>query len=326
MQNNKINKLILDIYSAAQNETIIGFNDYLVEQLKNFVKFDSAVFAGLDISSIDEYCIKSLYLHNQPIEKYSDRNYWEKDEPDPMLVKAYLNANKSVSGDLASVLKDNKAMLAYSKKYEVEQSLTICIPGEQVKHFGVGALWRSSNKEFQEMDRKLCEIILPHAFQAIEINYRFQGMKIGLGKSESANIFANFNGNVLFIDDAAGFLVGEEWPEWRPSILPAILLNKLVSDKSYLYIGNKIDVKASVHDELLFLRVKKKNAGYNLTKREVECINMVRAGKTSWQIGEILGVSERTANFHITNAVQKIGAKTRRDAVEKAISLGLLDG
>lgn len=326
MKNNKINKLILDIYSTAQSATIREFNDYSIEKLKSCVEFDSAVLSNLDIYSINQYSIKSLYLHNQPIEKYSDRNYWENDEPDPMLVKAYSNANKSVSGELESVLKNNKAMLAYSKKYEVKQSLTICIPGEQINNFGAGALWRSSNKVFEERDRRLCEIILPHVFQASEINYRFHCMRIGIHESGTTNIIAELNGSILFIDNAAIRLLREEWPEWRQSLLPKILLNKLISDKSYLYIGSKIDIKASIQDELLFLRVKQKTTGFNLTQREVECINLVRLGKTSSQIGDILGVSERTAIFHITNAVQKIGAKNRRDAVEKAVSLGLLNG
>lgn len=326
MKNNKINKLLLDIYSTAQSATIREFNDCSIEKLKSCVEFDSAVLSNLDIYSINQYSIKSLYLHNQPIEKYSDRNYWENDEPDPMLVKAYSNANKSVSGELEIVLKNNKAMLAYSKKYEVKQSLTICIPGEQINSFGAGALWRSSNKVFEERDRRLCEIILPHVFQASEINYRFHCMKIGINESGTSNIISELNGSILFIDNAAICLLKEEWPEWRQSLLPKILLNKLISDKSYLYIGSKIDIKASIQDELLFLRVKQKTTGFNLTQREVECINLVRLGKTSSQIGDILGVSERTAIFHITNAVQKIGAKNRRDAVEKAVSLGLLNG
>ncbi|MCA3843590.1 MAG: helix-turn-helix transcriptional regulator, partial [Burkholderia sp.] len=44
----------------------------------------------------------------------------------------------------------------------------------------------------------------------------------------------------------------------------------------------------------------------------------------SWEIGEILGITERTVNFHIGNVVRKLNAKGRRHAVTKAISLGLL--
>ncbi|WP_302479202.1 helix-turn-helix domain-containing protein, partial [Burkholderia cenocepacia] len=61
-----------------------------------------------------------------------------------------------------------------------------------------------------------------------------------------------------------------------------------------------------------------------MSSRERQCLQWCSAGKTSWEIGEILGITERTVNFHIGNVVRKLNAKGRRHAVTKAISLGLL--
>jgi DNA-binding CsgD family transcriptional regulator len=64
--------------------------------------------------------------------------------------------------------------------------------------------------------------------------------------------------------------------------------------------------------------------GKPLSKREIECLRWSADGKTSWEIAQILTRSERTIVFHLTNAAQKLGAVNRRQAVVRAIALGLI--
>ena len=61
-----------------------------------------------------------------------------------------------------------------------------------------------------------------------------------------------------------------------------------------------------------------------LTKRELEVLQWVMAGKSSWEISMITRCSEATVNFHLANVRQKFNVNTRQQAVVKAISLGLL--
>ena len=62
-----------------------------------------------------------------------------------------------------------------------------------------------------------------------------------------------------------------------------------------------------------------------LTKREIECLYWASLGKTSWEIGSILGFTERTANFHIGNACSKMNVRTRQAAIAVALQAGYLD-
>ncbi len=62
--------------------------------------------------------------------------------------------------------------------------------------------------------------------------------------------------------------------------------------------------------------------GKPLTPRESECLRWVAAGKTDWEIGEIVGISEHTAHFHIENAKRKLNAPTRQQAVVEGMLLG----
>ncbi len=61
-----------------------------------------------------------------------------------------------------------------------------------------------------------------------------------------------------------------------------------------------------------------------LTGRELEALKWTKEGKTAWEVGRILGISERTAVFHLSNCAQKLGVSSKRAAVVKAIALKLI--
>jgi DNA-binding CsgD family transcriptional regulator len=61
-----------------------------------------------------------------------------------------------------------------------------------------------------------------------------------------------------------------------------------------------------------------------MTPRELEALRWTMEGKTAWEVGAILGISERTAVLHIQNAMQKLGATSKHQAVLKALRLGLI--
>ena len=61
-----------------------------------------------------------------------------------------------------------------------------------------------------------------------------------------------------------------------------------------------------------------------LTPREVEGLCWTMEGKTAWEVGEALGISERTAVLHINNAMHKLGCTNKHQAVLKALRLGLI--
>ncbi|MEW7849489.1 autoinducer binding domain-containing protein [Massilia aurea] len=65
-------------------------------------------------------------------------------------------------------------------------------------------------------------------------------------------------------------------------------------------------------------------AAIALSAREAEVLRWMADGKTSGEAGIILSVSERTVNFHVANALLKLGAANKTGAVVKAALLGLL--
>jgi DNA-binding CsgD family transcriptional regulator len=61
-----------------------------------------------------------------------------------------------------------------------------------------------------------------------------------------------------------------------------------------------------------------------LTPREVEVLSWTMEGKTAWEVGAIIGITERTAVMHLGHAMHKLGASNKHHAVVKALKLGLI--
>ena len=58
-----------------------------------------------------------------------------------------------------------------------------------------------------------------------------------------------------------------------------------------------------------------------LTTREQEVFELLVLNKSTKEIAEFLGISEKTVRNHISNAMQKLGVKGRAQAVVELLKL-----
>ena len=79
-----------------------------------------------------------------------------------------------------------------------------------------------------------------------------------------------------------------------------------------------------LHNKLTTLRRRDAHNTYELTERELECLRWAAAGKSDWEIGQILLISSKTVNYHIENAKRKFGVATRVQAIVSALRIGRL--
>jgi len=61
-----------------------------------------------------------------------------------------------------------------------------------------------------------------------------------------------------------------------------------------------------------------------LSEREIEALRWTAEGKTAAEIATIMCIAERTVNFHLNNAVAKLGATNKTAATVRAALLGML--
>jgi LuxR family quorum sensing-dependent transcriptional regulator len=101
----------------------------------------------------------------------------------------------------------------------------------------------------------------------------------------------------------AAVSIGGERPDFGNGVKPALYLMAL-------YAHNRIRT---------LLRPPSERQGRILTEREREVLRWTAVGKTSWEIGAILGISERTANWHLASAARKLNAPNRIATVVTAL-------
>jgi DNA-binding CsgD family transcriptional regulator len=79
-----------------------------------------------------------------------------------------------------------------------------------------------------------------------------------------------------------------------------------------------------VHEAVVARRSALPAPAAELTPRERECLAHAARGMTSRDIADKLGISERTANFHIGNVLAKLGALNRGEAIARAVAQNLV--
>ena len=83
----------------------------------------------------------------------------------------------------------------------------------------------------------------------------------------------------------------------------------------------------AVHTHEAFLRLAEdvvEQRRVRLTDRERDCLLWTARGKTAWEVGQILTISEETVLFHLKNATRKLCVFSKHHAVVKAIVQGYI--
>ncbi len=136
---------------------------------------------------------------------------------------------------------------------------------------------------------------------------------------------------------ATGFDVRERLAAGGPAYaaIPFVFLTALADRDSELtgrrlgaddYLTKPIDFEMldAVIQNRLRRRESASSPAAHLTGREREVLTWVGRGKTSSEIATILGLSERTVNFHCERAMKRLGVANRAQAVAKAVAEGLI--
>lgn len=61
-----------------------------------------------------------------------------------------------------------------------------------------------------------------------------------------------------------------------------------------------------------------------LTERQLECLVWISEGKSSNDIGQILGITGRTVDYHASEICERLDVRTRMQAVAFAMQKGWL--
>jgi len=63
---------------------------------------------------------------------------------------------------------------------------------------------------------------------------------------------------------------------------------------------------------------------HNLTEKQIEVLKWASENKSYWEVGTIMGISERTVKFHFKNIFRKLGVASRGEAIIKGKIKGVI--
>jgi DNA-binding CsgD family transcriptional regulator len=108
--------------------------------------------------------------------------------------------------------------------------------------------------------------------------------------------------------------------------LISIAANKLIDLDKYINLNQTLlSITPYLYETSNRLKTNNDTSSkIELTTRECECMEWVIEGKTAWETAQILGISERTTNFHVNNVIEKTSSSNRQQAIAKLLISGLL--
>ena len=143
-------------------------------------------------------------------------------------------------------------------------------------------------------------------------------------RARPAGYLTRFFSEAVDFGLCAGIGLPTHGPSGPPSML-SVATSDSAHAASYLRQLGELQLLASfVHEAQLRISSLAAQAQVHLTARELDCLRWAAEGKTSWEIGQMLGISERTAIFHLNNSARKLGVIGRRQAIARAMSLQLI--
>jgi DNA-binding CsgD family transcriptional regulator len=63
----------------------------------------------------------------------------------------------------------------------------------------------------------------------------------------------------------------------------------------------------------------------DISEREIACLRWCAQGKTAWETGQIMALSEWTVVYHLERVKKKLGVCRKREAVAQAMVMGLIE-
>lgn len=88
----------------------------------------------------------------------------------------------------------------------------------------------------------------------------------------------------------------------------------------HCYVSDIMHFASLFHDKVCDDILVDDETEITLSSREKQVLFWAGRGKTCWETAKILGLTERTVDFYLRNASQKLGAATKTQAVANAIA------
>jgi DNA-binding CsgD family transcriptional regulator len=134
-------------------------------------------------------------------------------------------------------------------------------------------------------------------------------------REQRARMRASLNGSIHIVGEFPSLTDAEAAGLEVDGILLSPPVREVRLKPDTTYVGRAFTVRQTRRD-----------AGFDepLTPREIQVLELLAEGLPNKAIAERLGISDKTAKFHVASISGKLGAANRTDAVRRAVRRGLI--
>lgn len=303
------NRQILALYRAAQDLPPVEFREHALTQLKQVVAFDSAAVMNVDALPAAKMAVRSMHLSHQPADQLLT---WDGLEtPDHVLIEALQRRGTTIARNSHDVFGEHADFMRYCEYFDIANTLILIPPETTPNNYDLVSLWRAKPAQrYSRADGLACSLLLPHFFQAGEINRRLFAAQES-DASARVSVLANLSGCLHFAPEHAIALLQSEWREWTPPYLPGDLMQRLAASASRSYSGRHISVKAEVLGPTLHLQITPQPHAARLTGAEWNVARLAAHGMTYKEIARELGNSPATVRNQLHSVYAKLGVDNK---------------
>jgi len=118
-------------------------------------------------------------------------------------------------------------------------------------------------------------------------------------------------------------------PELAQELLELGLAGYVLKEEAFDELSNAIQAvlqgEQFISPNLLKAIKNSKQQKDLLSSREIEVLQFAAEGMSNKKIAQLIGISERTVRFHVSNCCLKLDAHGRSHAIAKAVQMGLFE-
>lgn len=313
------NKIILDLYSAAQTEKVSDFGQYAIASLMKSVRADSGGVSIFHFDAQGKMFVSGYLSIGVNPEKSRLRSQYLGDElfssteiitKDILLKKALKHQNTVHTLKLGKGLGLDNDLVEYAIRTDSMNAMThFSASGFNVS--GIN-LWRAKqNDVYSQAEIKKANLLMPHIRQAILINQKIASNSLSTYTPNTGSIIAEHHGHIHYIDDVAVILLRKEFPDWLSHFLPKPIIER----SGATYVGKHINVQFNVNDSLLFISVVAKEVGKKLTNAELRVVEFVVQFGSYKEAARKLGVSVSTVRNQLHSVYDKLGINNKTELI-----------
>ena len=213
-------------------------------------------------------------------------------------------------GVLRIVLADDHSLIRHGIKNLIAKNNELLVVGEASDGEELLAFLECNEVDMVILDNSMHKISGVEAARHVKKMYPWIKILM-LTMHDNQQIFYN-----AMISGADGYLLKEDSDDQL-----LIAIEKLKAGKKYISPSMTDDFTDTVVE---MYRGGKKKPYYELSKRELEILQLVVKGYTSKKMAECLGLSPRTIDHHRSNILKKMGKKNSVDLVNFVVRNGFV--